>query len=422
MRRHLVPAALLLPLTLLLAACGGNSAADTAGAGTDGKGSLTLDVGDQKGGSEAVLRAAGELENLDYKIKWSTFTSGPPLLEAVNAKAVDIGGVGNTPPVFAAGAGSKISVVAAWHGTSQGEAVLVPKNSSLHGPEDLKGRSIAVAQGSSAHYQLIASLKEAGLKLSDVKVKYLQPADALAAFTGGKVDAWAVWDPYTSQVLEAGQGRILTDGDGVVNGLSFQVAAPSALKDTKKAAAVKDYLDRLRRAQDWVYRHPDAWAKVGEGHRAAVRGGARLREAHQRQPDRGRRRQAAHLLGAADRGHLHRAETDPGQGRLRRLRGHAFQRRPAALHHHAPRLQGLLMTVHPHWFLPTGGDGRPLVDRHVVRGRLADDGGTRPAHRGAEVPGGAPVRRRLGGAATHPALRSLRVSPHLEEAYWFGEG
>ncbi len=114
MRRHLAPAALLLPLALLLAACGGNSSASTsAGDGTDGKGSLTLNVGDQKGGSEAVLRAAGELKNLDYKIKWSTFTSGPPLLEAVNAKAVDIGGVGNTPPVFAAGANSKITAVAA---------------------------------------------------------------------------------------------------------------------------------------------------------------------------------------------------------------------------------------------------------------------------------------------------------------------
>ncbi|MFJ8007648.1 ABC transporter substrate-binding protein [Streptomyces fagopyri] len=262
MRRRLAPAALL-PLALLLTACGGTSVAGTAaGAGTDGKGSLTLDVGDQKGGSEAVLRAAGELKNLDYRIKWSTFTSGPPLLEAVNAEAVDIGGVGNTPPVFAAGADSKISVVAAWHGTSRGEAVLVPKNSSLKRPEELKGRSIAVAQGSSAHYQLIASLKKADLRLGDVKVKYLQPADALAAFTSGKVDAWAVWDPYTSQVVEAGQGRILTDGDGVVNGLNFQVAAPGALRDSRKAAAVKDYLERLRRAQDWVYDHPAAWAKV----------------------------------------------------------------------------------------------------------------------------------------------------------------
>ncbi|WP_177239758.1 ABC transporter substrate-binding protein [Streptomyces monashensis] len=259
MRRRLVPAATLLPFALLLTACGGNSSASTD---TDGTGSVTLDVGDQKGGSEAVLRAAGELKNLDYKIKWSTFTSGPPLLEAVNAQAVDIGGVGNTPPVFAAGAGSKISVVAAWHGTSKGDAILVPNDSKLAGPKQLKGRSVAVAQGSSAHYQLIASLRAAGLSLSDVKVKYLQPADALAAFTSGKVDAWAVWDPYTSQILRAGKGRVLTTGEGVTNGLTFQVAAPSALKDTKKAAAIKDYLTRLRRATAWVHDHQQVWAKV----------------------------------------------------------------------------------------------------------------------------------------------------------------
>ncbi|MFC8125574.1 ABC transporter substrate-binding protein [Streptomyces sp. NPDC057302] len=266
MRRHLAAPALLVPLALLLAACSGSSSANTSsagsGGGTDGKGSLTLNVGDQKGGSEAVLRAAGELDDLKYKIRWSTFTSGPPLLEAVNAKAVDIGAVGNTPPVFAAGANSKISVVAATHGTASGEAILVPDDSPLKKPQDLKGKSVAVAQGSSAHYQLIASLKKAGLGLEDVKVKYLQPADALAAFTSGKVDAWSVWDPYTSQVLEGKQGRVLTDGDGLVNGLNFQVAAPDALQDKKKAAAVDDYLRRLRKAQAWVYDHPEAWAKV----------------------------------------------------------------------------------------------------------------------------------------------------------------
>ncbi|GGW11896.1 ABC transporter substrate-binding protein [Streptomyces capoamus] len=259
MRRRLAPAALLLPFALLLTACGGDA---SAGTGTDGSGSVTLDVGDQKGGSEAILRAAGELEDLHYKIKWSTFTSGPPLLEAVNAKAVDIGGVGNTPPVFAAGAGSKITVVAAWHGTSRGDTILVPNDSPLTRPRQLKGRSVAVAQGSSAHYQLVASLKAAGLSLADVKVKYLQPADALAAFTSGKVDAWAVWDPYTSQILQGRQGRVLTTGDGITNGLTFQVAAPAALDDPKKAAAVKDYLARLRRATAWVHDHQEEWAKV----------------------------------------------------------------------------------------------------------------------------------------------------------------
>ncbi|MER8036284.1 ABC transporter substrate-binding protein [Streptomyces hydrogenans] len=255
-------AALLLPLALLAAtACTPASGAD-AGGSTDGKGDLVLNVGDQKGGSEAVLRAAGELDDLPYRVKWSTFTSGPPLLEAINAGAVDIGGVGNTPPVFAAGAKSKITVIAATHGDSAGEAILVPKGSPLRSARDLKGRKIAVAQGSSAHYQLIGSLEQAGLTLKDVQVTLLQPADALAAFTSGKVDAWAVWDPYTSQVLHTGAGRVLADGRGVVNGLGFQVAAPAALADERKEKAVGDFVERLRRAQDWVFDHPEEWAKV----------------------------------------------------------------------------------------------------------------------------------------------------------------
>ncbi|MFI0980454.1 ABC transporter substrate-binding protein [Streptomyces sp. NPDC021093] len=263
MKRPLFSVALLLPLTasLLLTGCGGSPAASASG-DTDGSGSLTLNVGDQKGGSEAILRAAGELDNLTYRIKWSTFTSGPPLLEAINAKAVDVGAVGNTPPVFAAGSGSKISVVGASHGSSAGEAIVVPKDSPLKKPADLKGRAVAVAQGSSAHYQLVASLKKAGLGIGDVKLKYLQPADALAAFSRGKVDAWAVWDPYTSQVLHTSDARVLTTGQGVTNGLSFQVASPGALKDSAKSRAIGDYIDRLERAQAWVFKHPEAWAKV----------------------------------------------------------------------------------------------------------------------------------------------------------------
>ncbi|WP_328945885.1 ABC transporter substrate-binding protein [Streptomyces sp. NBC_00250] len=258
---RLSTAALLVPLALLASACSGASAAGSS-SNSDGKGSLVLNVGDQKGGAEALLRAAGELDDLPYRITWSTFTSGPPLLEAVNAKAVDIGSVGNTPPVFAAGADSKITVVSATHGDSAGEAILVAKDSPLRSVGDLRGKKVAVAQGSSAHFQLVSQLGKAGLKPSDVQVTLLQPADALAAFTSGKVDAWAAWDPYTSQVLLSGKGRVLADGRGLVNGLGFQVAAPSALADPAKAKAIADFVERFRRAQGWVFDHPEAWAKV----------------------------------------------------------------------------------------------------------------------------------------------------------------
>ena len=65
---------------------------------------MTLIVGDQKGGSKALLTAAGELDDVPYEIQWQEFTSGPPLLEAMNAGSIHVGGVGNTPPLFAAAA------------------------------------------------------------------------------------------------------------------------------------------------------------------------------------------------------------------------------------------------------------------------------------------------------------------------------
>ncbi|WP_424215056.1 ABC transporter substrate-binding protein [Streptomyces sp. BI20] len=264
-RRSVLALAAALPLSLALTACG----ADTGAAGSADKAApagnagakVTLRVGDQKGGYESLLRAAGELEGTDYAITWSTFTSGPPLIEAINAKAVDVGGVGNTPPVFAAAAKSRFKVVGAGKGSAAGEALLVPKGSALKSPTELKGKRIAVAQGSSAHYQLIATLRKAGLTPSDVTINHLQPADALAAFNTGKVDAWAVWDPYTAQVLGTG-GRVLSDGEGLVNGLTFQVAAPAALEDPAKSKAIGDFLKRIQRATAWAGEHPREWAKV----------------------------------------------------------------------------------------------------------------------------------------------------------------
>ncbi|WP_169944776.1 ABC transporter substrate-binding protein [Microbispora sp. H11081] len=260
MTRRLI-AALLIALTAGTACA---SPERSAPGGQDGaaSGRVTLRVGDQKAGSQALLKAAGLLDGTSYAITWAQFTSGPPLLEAVNAGAVDIGGVGNTPPVFAAASGSKIKIVAAHRQSAKASAILVPPGSAITSPAQLKGRKIAVAKGSSAHYHLLAVLKREGLSFADIQPQYLQPADALAAFSSGTVDAWAIWDPFTSQAVIEHKARLLADGEGVVNGLGFQVAAPAALDDAGKRAAVGDYLTRLAKARIWAATHLDEWAKV----------------------------------------------------------------------------------------------------------------------------------------------------------------
>ncbi|MEO3860378.1 ABC transporter substrate-binding protein [Acrocarpospora sp. B8E8] len=245
---------------LLLTAAAGTACGSEDPATTGQPAKVTLRVGDQKAGSQAFLKAAGLLDGTDYTITWSQFTSGPPLLEAVNAGAVDVGGVGNTPPVFAAAAGSKIKVVAAYRQNLAAAAIVVPDASPITAPAQLKGKKVAVAKGSSAHYHLLSVLKKEGLTFADIQPQYLQPADALAAFSGGTVDAWAIWDPFTSQASIQHKARLLVNGEGYVNGLNFQVAAPSAVDG--KEAALRDFLTRLAKARAWSVNHKAEWAKV----------------------------------------------------------------------------------------------------------------------------------------------------------------
>jgi sulfonate transport system substrate-binding protein len=224
---------------------------------------VTLHVGDQAGtGAQALLTAAGLIGKLPFKVAWSDFTSGPPMLQAMGAGSVDVGGVGNAPPVFAAAGGSKIAIVGAYQANPLGSALLVPKGSPITSVAQLKGKRIAVAQGSSADYHLLTVLTKAGLSVHDVTLTYLQPAEGLAALSSGHVDAWDIWSPFVEQAEVQKNAKALVTGNGYGSPYSFAVASRAALADPAKAAAIKDYLALVAQAHAWATNHQSAWADV----------------------------------------------------------------------------------------------------------------------------------------------------------------
>lgn len=221
---------------------------------------LTLQVGDQKGGTEALLTAAGALDDLPYAIAFSTFTSGPPQIEAATAGKIDFAVTGNTPPIFGAASGAKVKVVSAYDGSGRGDKLLVHQDSLIQGVADLRGKRIALAKGSSAHGNVLAQLRRAALTPADVELVFLQPADALGVFTQRQVDVWAVWDPYTAQAEADIPVRSIAQATGVTNGAGFGVASDQALADPKRNTAISDLLVRYAKAVQWARDHPDEWA------------------------------------------------------------------------------------------------------------------------------------------------------------------
>ena len=220
-------------------------------------------IGFQKYGKLVLLKGKGSLEEklkpLGYKVSWTEFPSGPPLLEALNVGAIDFGIAGETPPIFAQAAGAPLVYLAYDPPAPQGEAILIPKDSPLKSAADLRGKKVALNKGSNVHYLLVKALEKAGLKYTDIQPVFLAPSDALAAFASGSVDAWVIWDPYEAAAEASTGARILADGTGIVANYQFYFSSKSFLAGDAKAVDV--VLDALNEADDWTKNNIDEVAK-----------------------------------------------------------------------------------------------------------------------------------------------------------------
>ncbi len=223
-----------------------------------------LRIGTQKYGTLIALQAHGSLEQrlapLGVTVQWTEFPSGPVLLEALAAGSIDIGLVGEAPPVFAQAAGTDFVYVAADPPAPAGEGFLVPKDSPLKSVADLKGKRVALNKGSNVHYLLVAALKAAGLQLSDIEAVYLAPADARAAFERGSVDAWVIWDPYYAAGQAATEARVLADATGIANNYEFYVASRRFAE--RHPDYVRQFIEELDGVEAWAATRPHEVAEI----------------------------------------------------------------------------------------------------------------------------------------------------------------
>ncbi|MGU9857193.1 ABC transporter substrate-binding protein [Pseudomonas sp. LF245] len=225
----------------------------------------TLTVGDQSYNAQAVMEAAGVLDNLPYTLEWKQFTAGSPVAEALNANSLDIGLLGDAPVLFLGALGAPIKVIAVTRQNLDGVAILVKKESSIHSLADLAGKRAAIWKGSWSQQLLLTALDKAGVARDSLEFRYLSALDASHALEGGSVDVIATWEPYVTQQERQG-ARVLATADGLIPAQSY-IAANTKAVDTKRAQ-ISDFLQRLKKARDWTRLNPanadayaDAWAK-----------------------------------------------------------------------------------------------------------------------------------------------------------------
>ena len=199
-------------------------------------------------------------ESQGATVKWVEFAFGPPLLEAVNAGAVDYGYTGDAPPIFAQAARARIAYVAVIPARGYGQAIVVPGDSAARTLADLKGKKIGVAKGSSAHNLLISALESQSIAWSDISPIYLAPADAAAAFSRGAIDAWSIWDPFFAIAELKQKARPLPIDPKSTAQNSFFLANRDFL--AKHADVVAAVNEEIAKATNWAGEHRDEVAAL----------------------------------------------------------------------------------------------------------------------------------------------------------------
>ncbi len=206
-----------------------------------------------------VLKSHGTLEQQlgarGVKISWHEFTSGLPLLEALNVGSIDFSAdVADTVPIFAQAAGASLTFVAQEAPSPSAQAIVVPADSPIRRLADLKGRKVGFTKAAGAHYLLIAALASAGLSFKDIEPAYLSPADGRAAFEKKAIDAWVIWDPFLTAAQVQSHARVLVDGKGLASYQRYYLAS------TAYAQAHPEILGALfgalRETGTWVKQHP----------------------------------------------------------------------------------------------------------------------------------------------------------------------
>jgi sulfonate transport system substrate-binding protein len=220
-------------------------------------------IGYQKNGVLVIARQQAALEqhfaSQGIAVKWLEFSSGPPMLEAMNVGSVDYGAVGDSPPVFAQSAGAAI-VYAAGQPITNGQGILVQGNSPIRSIADLKGKRVGFTKGSSAHNIVVQTLEKAGLTYADITPVYLAPPDAGPAFANGSIDAWSIWDPYFAIGETKQGGRILVNAADITKTNSFYIANRDFAKN--HGQVLQQIIDVTTSTAKWAESHRDEVAKA----------------------------------------------------------------------------------------------------------------------------------------------------------------
>lgn len=268
--RGVVSLALLFTLIFTMSGCGGeNGSIATSSKNESSSSSQNKSLGKTKirlavqpsDIQPYVASAKGFFEEEGLDVELQLFSYGPPIIEAITAKNIDVGLLGDLPAFSGIVNGSDINIIGTYGTSAVMHGLVVRDAANIKSLADLKGKKISTPFGSNAQPLLYLFLDKAGLTEKDVEILNVANADTPAALTKGDIDAAVFFEPALSSALKEGSGNtLLSTAEGVKNFVNPIIARGEFTKANPDAIA--KFLKAFDKAAKWSLENPDEAVKI----------------------------------------------------------------------------------------------------------------------------------------------------------------
>lgn len=143
----------------------------------------------------AIASKQGLWEKHGLNAQLNVFTNGPIQVQALGAGSLDFAYIGPGALWLPASGQAKVIAINALGYTDR-----VIAQPGIESMEDLRGKRIAVPEGTSGDMLLRLALDKAGMTLDDIEVISMDPSTIVTAFASGQVEGAGIWYPFVDVI------------------------------------------------------------------------------------------------------------------------------------------------------------------------------------------------------------------------------
>lgn len=194
------------------------------------------------------------------KCNFITFNS-----DAVNAALasgdIDFGLMGSSAAAIALAVDIDVEMIWIHEVLGDIESLAIKNDSGINSLEDLVGKRVATPVASTAHYSLLHALEKAGIS-DKVEILDMHPADIVAAWERGDIEAAYVWQPALANLLKDGKILLSSEDMAAQGVVTSNVEVVSKKFSEKYPDLVAAYVACLTEAADMYREDPQNAAKI----------------------------------------------------------------------------------------------------------------------------------------------------------------